>query len=168
MPRKIWVSTTAFQGHGGPTIQDNINKTCRLIDQAALDKPDIICLPETFPSYNVDRSTAAEVAEPVPGPATEAVMKQARKYNTNIICPVLEKCGDVVYNSAVVIDRVGQIAGVYHKLHPVTTSFDFTEFEGGVTPGDKPKVFVWSHCMINAGRGDLRLYGRRFEWGQRS
>jgi hypothetical protein len=50
MPRKIWVSTTSFQGRGGPTVQDNINRAGRLIDQAALDKPDIICLPETRPN----------------------------------------------------------------------------------------------------------------------
>ena len=47
----------------------------------------------------------------------------------------------MIYNSAVVIDRKGQIVGIYHKLHPVTTSFDFTEFESGVTPGKEPKVF---------------------------
>ncbi|MFC1714843.1 carbon-nitrogen hydrolase family protein [Candidatus Poribacteria bacterium] len=141
MSRKIWVSTTAFQGRGGPTIQDNINKAGRLIDQAALDKPDIICLPETFPSYNVSRSAASEVAEPVPGPTTEMVMMKAKRYETNIICPVLEKRGDVIYNSAAVIDRKGQIVGTYCKLHPVTTSFDFTQFEGGVTPGKQPKVF---------------------------
>ena len=141
MSRKIWVSTTAFRGRGGQTIQDNISKAGRLIDQAALDKPDIICLPETFPSYNVPRSSASEVAETMPGPTTEMVMMKAKKYGANIICPVLEKRGDVIYNSAAVTDRKGQIAGIYSKLHPVTTSFDFTQFEGGVTPGKEPKVF---------------------------
>lgn len=141
MPRKIWVSTIAFQGRGGPNIQDNINKASQLINKVALDKPDIICLPETFPSYNVTRSTAADVAESVPGPTTEMVMEKAKRYSTNIICPVLEKRGDVIYNSAAVIDRKGEMAGIYHKLHPVTSSFDFTQFESGVTPGEEPKVF---------------------------
>ena len=141
MPRRIWVSTTSFQGRGGPTIKDNINKASRLVDQAALDKPDIVCLPETFPSYNVPRSHAMDAAEPVPGPTTEMMIAKAKKYDTNIICPLLEKQGDTVYNSAVVIDRKGQIVGIYHKLHPVTTSVDFTIFENGVTPGKEPRVF---------------------------
>lgn len=141
MPRKIWVSTTAFQGHGGPAIQDNIAKAGRLLDRAALDRPDIVCLPETFAYLGVPHSLAAEVAEPVPGPITEMAMVRAKKYSTNIICPLLEQCGEVVYNSAVVINRQGQIVGTYRKLHPVTTSFDFTQFEGGVTPGKEPKVF---------------------------
>ncbi len=141
MLRKIWISTTALQGHGGPTIQDNIKKAGRLIDRAAQDRPDIICLPETFAYLGVPHTLAADVAEPVPGPITEMAMARAKRYGANIICPLLEKCGDVVYNSAVVIDRKGEIVGIYHKLHPVTTSFDFTQFEGGVTPGKEPKVF---------------------------
>jgi len=141
MPRKIWISTTAFQGQGGPTIQDNIEKAARLIDRAAQDRPDIVCLPETFAYLGVPHGLAAEVAEPVPGPITEMAMARAKQYDTNIICPLLEKYGEVVYNSAVVIDRKGEIVGIYHKLHPVTTSFDFTQFEGGVTPGTEPKVF---------------------------
>lgn len=48
MPRKIWVSATSFQRRGGPTLQDNLRKAGRLIDIAAMDRPDIICLPETF------------------------------------------------------------------------------------------------------------------------
>ena len=141
MPRKIWITTTAFQGQGGPTVQDNIDKAAQLIDRAAQDRPDIVCLPETFAYLGVPHDLAAEVAEPVPGPITEMAMARAKQYCTNIICPLLEKHGEVVYNSAAVIDRKGEIVGIYHKLHPVTTSFDFTQFEGGVTPGTEPKVF---------------------------
>ena len=121
MPRKIWVSTTAFQGHGNPTIQDNIAKAGRLIDRAALDEPDIVCLPETFAYQGVPHSLAAEVAEPVPGPITEMAMDRAKKYNMNLICPVLEQCGDVVYNSAVVIDRQGEIPDRFAGTPPVET-----------------------------------------------
>ena len=141
MPRRIWIGTTAFQRQGGPTIQDNIEKAGRLINQAALDRPDIVCLPEYFAYINVQHDTAAEVGEPVPGPITENAMALAKKHSTNILCPLLEKRGDVIYNSAVVIDRSGQIVGTYEKLHPVTSSSDFTQFEGGVTPGKEPKVF---------------------------
>jgi predicted amidohydrolase len=135
------VSTTAFQHSGGPTIKDNIQKAAALIDRAALYRPDIICLPETFGYGGVPYKSARDVAEPVPGPTTQMAMERARRHGANVICPVLEKRGDVVYNSAVVIDRQGKVVGIYEKLHPVTTSFDFTEFEQGVRPGREPKVF---------------------------
>lgn len=67
--------------------------------------------------------------------------ERAKQHGTYIICPVYEKRGSELYNTAVVIDRKGRIVGAYDKRHPVTTSFDFTEFETGVTPGRDLKVF---------------------------
>lgn len=141
MSRRIWASTIAFQHSGGPTIKDSIDRAAALIDRAALDRPDIIALPETFACSGVRYTRASDVAEPVPGPITEMAMERARKHGANIICPLLEKRGGRIYNSAVVIDRSGHVVGTYEKLHPVTSSFDFTEFEQGVTPGKEPKVF---------------------------
>jgi predicted amidohydrolase len=140
MPRKIWVSTTAFMGRFGTTLWDNLNRAGEIIDRAALDHPDIICLPENFACKGLPQSPA-ELAESIPGPSSEMVSARARKHNANIICPLMEKRGDVLYNVAAVIDRKGQIVGTYEKLHPVTTTPEFTEFEGGVTPGKEPKVF---------------------------
>ncbi len=141
MARKIWVSTTAFQLRGGPTIEANTEKASRLIDQAAVDKPDIICLPETFPSHGLSNDLRLTFPQPVPGPVTDMASAKEKQYNTHIICPLLEKRNDRIYNTAVVIDRNGHIVGTYDKLHPVTTSANFTEFENGVTPGCEPKVF---------------------------
>ena len=141
MSRIVCVATTAYHHWGGPTVQDNIDKAARMIDWAALDRPDIVCLPETFGCVGFSYETATDAAEPVPGPTTEMAMAKVQEHNTNVICPLVEARGDVVYNSAVVVNRQGKIAGVYEKVHPVTTTFDFTEFEFGVTPGDAPKVF---------------------------
>ena len=141
MSRKIWVSTTSWQLQGGPTVQDNLDKACKLIDIAGRDEPDIICLPEMFTTRGVPHKQAEEVAQPVPGPATDRIAKKAREHRTHIICPVFEMRDGHVYNSAVVIDRTGGIVGVYDKIHPVTSSFDFTEFEGCIRPGAGPRVF---------------------------
>jgi len=139
--RKIWVSTTAFHGNGGPTVPDNIEKAAALIDRAATDRPDIVCLPETFACMGVPYERAQEIAQPVPGPITDMACDRARAHSTNIICPLLERRERGIYNVAVVIDRQGRIVGSYEKLHPVTTSFDFTDFEHGVRPGGELGVF---------------------------
>jgi len=141
MSRIVRVATTAFHNAGGPRLEDNIARAAELLDWAALDRPDIVALPETFPSMGVAHSRAEEVARPVPGPVTDMAASKARQHGMNVICPLLEKRGGEVYNSAVLIDRQGQIVGTYEKVHPVTTSFDFTEFEHGVRPGREPKVF---------------------------
>jgi len=68
---------------------------------------DIACLPEEF---------AGTEAEPVPGPTTEAVAKLAKTYNMYVICPIREQAGDKQYNTAVLIDRKGEVAGYYRKI----------------------------------------------------
>jgi hypothetical protein len=68
---------------------------------------DIACLPEEF---------AGTEAEPIPGPTTQAVARLARKYNMYVICPIREQAADEQYNTAVLIDRKGKVAGYYRKV----------------------------------------------------
>jgi hypothetical protein len=68
---------------------------------------DIACLPEEF---------AGTEAEPMQGPTTQAIGKLARQYNMYVICPIREQAGDEQYNTAVLLDRQGKIAGYYRKV----------------------------------------------------
>ncbi len=68
---------------------------------------DIACLPEEF---------AGTTAEPIPGPTTVAVAELAKRYNMYVICPIREQAGDKQYNTAVLIDRKGQVCGCYRKV----------------------------------------------------
>ncbi len=68
---------------------------------------DIACLPEEF---------AGLQAETVPGPTTNAISKLARKYNMYVVCPLREQASDKQYNTAVLLDRQGKIAGAYRKV----------------------------------------------------
>jgi len=68
---------------------------------------DIACLPEEF---------AGTTAEPIPGPTTSVVAALARQYNMYVICPIREDAGNRQYNTAVLIDRKGNIAGRYRKI----------------------------------------------------
>ena len=68
---------------------------------------DIACLPEEF---------AGTVAEPIPGRTTEAIGKLARQYDMYVICPIREQAGEQQYNTAVLLDRRGKVAGYYRKV----------------------------------------------------
>lgn len=68
---------------------------------------DIACLPEEF---------AGLQAEPIPGPTTNAIAALAKQYHMYVICPIREQAQDRQYNTAVLIDRQGKIAGYYRKV----------------------------------------------------
>jgi len=51
-----------------------------------------------------------------PGPTTNAVAEMAKKHHMYVICPIREQAGEQQYNTAVLIDRQGQIAGRYRKV----------------------------------------------------
>ena len=140
MPRKILVTTTSLLPAGGPAVHDNLEKARNLLERACATKPDIVCLPETVAYYGVSYTRAAEVAQPVPGPFTDMAAAAARRHGSYIICPLVEQRGDRFYNVAVLLDRQGQIAGLYEKIHPVAGQ-DYSLLEKGVTPGQEPKIF---------------------------
>ncbi len=139
--RKARVVTVCLASRGYPTVEENRKYALKLIDMALRYKPDIICLPEAFTTFSVRGKSKQELAEPVPGPTTEAIAKKAKEGNCYIICPIITKREGKIWNSAIVIDRSGDIVGIYDKVHPVTSSPDYTVFENGVTPGREIPVF---------------------------
>ena len=141
MPRKIWLSTIAFLKSGSPaSIEANVERAERLLEQGCAVRPDIVCLPETF-AYVGLTLRAEDKAEPVPGPITDMAARMARRYETYLICPLLQKREGKVYNVAVLLDRRGRVQCIYEKVRPVTSTSDYTELERGVMPGQAPQVF---------------------------
>ena len=141
MSRKVRVATVAQRHRGGPTVKANRQQIRDLIAQAAAEKPDIICLPETFLISGVDFEELREVAETVPGPTIEIVSGLARENACYIICPLIVKRGGAYTNDSVLIDRRGEIVGAYSKIHPVVQGSEFVVLERGVTPGTDVPVF---------------------------
>jgi N-carbamoylputrescine amidase len=95
-------------------------------------------LPELFRTqYFCQREDAAffDLAEPVPGPTTEALRKIAQERKVVIIAPVFERRAPGVYhNSAAVIDAGGELVGLYRKMHIPDDPAYFEKYY--FTPGD--------------------------------
>ena len=53
-----------------------------------------------------------------------------------VVCLLLERRDCGIYNASVMMDRDGQVAGVYRKVHPT-----ISELDGGVSPGERVEVF---------------------------
>ena len=74
--------------------------------------PDLICLPETFPYHRVEeRKSTAEQAESLDGPIVNGSPISPARICW-VICPLLTKEEGRIYNSAVVINRTGEIWGL--------------------------------------------------------
>lgn len=136
MPRKIKVATTSFGLPMNTTAQRNIEIAYSLLDAAGSHRADIVCLPETFTSAGVAASERGLVAEPIPGPLYDGLAEKARRYGMYVVAGLLERRGDHQFNTAVVIDRQGQLVGQYDKIHPT-----IGEVESGTIPGGEVKVF---------------------------
>lgn len=141
MPRKVRIATTALLHQGGPTAEDNLRRAAALIDQALAEKPDILALPEVFTLAGLAaREIAPHIAQ-----VTEATLEMAsaaaRRKRAYIICPVLVAREGGLFNEAVLLDRRGEIAGSYQKIHPVVDGSAFSRLEWDSMPGSRAPVF---------------------------
>lgn len=133
--RLVRLATIYHEPHNSSGPEENLKQFAELIGQAALKHADIVCLPEsiTLVGTGLDYVSASE---PVPGPTTEFLGELARKHHLYIVAGILEKDEALVYNTAVLINRQGELAGKYHKV-----CLPREEIEGGVTPGNSLPVF---------------------------
>lgn len=135
------IATIGRDGKYRNTYEANREQMLELCDKALKEKPDLVCIPETFTAAGVWNKKLTDSAEPLDGPTISAFAKKAREGNCYVICPIITRERDHLFNSAVLLDRTGRVTGVYHKHCPVTTSHDYSVIEDGVTPGSNLPVF---------------------------
>jgi len=139
MARYARVTTISMNPGGAGSreerIQRAVNMAVQMIDRAAPDQPDLIVLPETFTALGCSSEAWFESAEPVPGPTSTRLAEKARQYRCYIVCPIVRREGPLTYNSAVLLDRNGEVAGIYNKIHPT-----ISEINVGITPGSDATV----------------------------
>jgi predicted amidohydrolase len=117
------------------TPQNNLKLWCEQIDSAGQLGLDVVCLGEAITMVGPGRSVK-DVAEPIPGPATKQLGDAARKNHIWVIAGLTELSGDVIYNTAVLLDRQGHLSGKYRKVH-----LPREEWKEGIRPGDTYPVF---------------------------
>jgi len=118
--------------------QSNLNKAVEKIKEAATKGAQIVCLQELFTSLyfcDVEEYDNFKLAEPVPGPSTDAFSKLAEDLNIVIIASLFEKRAQGLYhNTTAVIDAGGTFLGKYRKMHIPDDPAYFEKFY--FTPGD--------------------------------
>jgi predicted amidohydrolase len=117
------------------TLEKNLKLWCDQIDAAGKLGLDIVCLGETILAVGTSASIE-ERAKPIPGPISKTLAKAAKRNKIWVVAGLNERVGDVVYNTAVLLDRQGRLAGTYRKVH-----LPREEWIKGVRPGHEYPVF---------------------------
>src|SRR6185369_5060535 len=117
---------------------ENLAKAEWKIREAAARGAQIICLQELFRSQYFCREENHEMfalAEPIPGPSTEALGKLARELGVVVIASLFERrAAGVYHNTAAVLGTDGEVVGIYRKMHIPDDPLYYEKFY--FTPGD--------------------------------
>ena len=121
-----------------PDPQENFAKAEARIREAAKRGAQIVCLQELFRSQYFCREENPdffELAEPVPGPSTEALSNLAHGLNIALIGSLFERrAAGIYHNTAAVLDADGSLLGKYRKMHIPDDPLYYEKFY--FTPGD--------------------------------
>jgi len=127
-----------IQTAGSADPAANLQKTLALAGRAARRGAQIICTQELFRSqYFCQREDHKnfKLAEPIPGPTTDAFCRLAKKHRVVVIASLFEKrAAGVYHNTAAIIDADGSLLGRYRKMHIPDDPLYYEKFY--FTPGD--------------------------------
>ena len=116
----------------------NLDRAVSHIREAARRGARVVCLPELFRTpYFCQREDAAlfDLAEPIPGPTSDALAKIARELGVVVVASLFERrAAGVYHNTAVVLDADGTERGRYRKMHIPDDPLYYEKFY--FTPGD--------------------------------
>jgi N-carbamoylputrescine amidase len=122
----------------GSEADANLGTAVAGIRDAAARGAQVVCLPELFRTpYFCQREDAAlfDLAEPIPGPTSEALARVARELGVVVVASLFERrAAGVYHNTAVVLEADGSERGRYRKMHIPDDPLFYEKFY--FTPGD--------------------------------
>jgi N-carbamoylputrescine amidase len=117
---------------------ENLRKAMAGVREARAKGAELVCLQELFRSQyfcQTEDHSYFTLAEPVPGPSTEALSKLAAELGVVIVASLFERRAEGLYhNTAAIIDADGTYLGKYRKMHIPDDPQYYEKFY--FTPGD--------------------------------
>jgi N-carbamoylputrescine amidase len=118
--------------------EQNMENAIRHVREVAKQGAELICLPELFQTqYFCQREDTAlfELAEPIPGPATEHMSKLTKELEVTLVASLFERrAAGVYHNTAAILGPGGELMGIYRKMHIPDDPLYYEKFY--FTPGD--------------------------------
>jgi N-carbamoylputrescine amidase len=148
------VSVALIQMSCGAEIRQNIDKAVAMVQQAAAAGANIVCLQELFASRYFPQTVDVKnygLARSLPDESVAVMQKIAAAKKLTIIVPVYERVQPGInFNTAVIIDADGSIAGKFRKVH-IPAGPQYLE-KYYFTPGDLGyPVFRTAYATIGVG-----------------
>ncbi len=116
----------------------NVARSMEGIRRCAAEGADLVVLQELHTGIyfcQAEDVNMFDLAEPIPGPSTQAFGELAKDLGIVIVCSLFERRAPGIYhNTAVVLERDGTIAGTYRKMHIPDDPAYYEKFY--FTPGD--------------------------------
>jgi len=124
----------------------NLDNVLALLGQADTYDPDFVCFPELCLHHAARGDGLLEdVAEPIPGPATDAVGELARELDSYVFVPMYERDGDRFHNAVAFVGRDGEVVDTYRKVAPT-----HHEVAGGIVPGNEVPAWETEFGTVSA------------------
>lgn len=141
MPRRVTLAAVSAGrensvGVHAMKVEDNVARTLQCIERLAPNRPDLICLTECFHCVGVP-GRYDELSIPADHEIVQKLAAAAKKVGTHLVAPIMERRGELTFNTALWLNRKGEIAGRYDKIHPTESEIDM-----GVTAG-RTAPTVW-------------------------
>src|SRR5436190_17918911 len=137
-PRSSVVHLGLLQHACSDKPAENLRTTLAAAERAAKAGAQIICTQELFRSQYFCQSEDHkyfQLAEPIPGPSTDAFARLAKKHGVVVIASLFERrAAGLYHNTAVIIDADGSLLGLYRKMHIPDDPLYYEKFY--FTPGD--------------------------------
>jgi len=136
MSRNATVSLVSYSpvpGDDPDRLVKTLEKMGTHVREAAALKADLVVFPEICAYLGAPNAWTFEELD---GPTVTAMSEAARANSVYVVIPQATMEGDKRRNSAVLIDRSGEIVGVYHKNVPT-----HPELGMGIIPGTETPVF---------------------------
>lgn len=95
----------------------NLEHAEQLIHEAAVNKADVVLLPEVM-DLGWTHPSARQLADPIPeGETCKRLCQSAKENNVYICCGIVERDGNAIYNAAIIIDNKGKVLVKHRKLN---------------------------------------------------
>ena len=131
------IKVAGVQTDIGPDPKENLRRTLEMIDGAAKDGADFICLPELFMT-GFDYNYIKDQSEGIPNEVTGILSRKADEASVYILAgSIPEAVGEEIYNTSVLFGKDGNILGSYSKIH----LFSIMDEKKNFSHGRKVQVF---------------------------
>ena len=105
------------QMHSGADVGENLDAAAAMVGRAADEGADLAALPE-YLEFMGPPSDRSHVARPIPGDTSDRLAAVAAERGIWVLAGgILERDGNKVHDTSVLIDRGGEVLATYRKIH---------------------------------------------------